>query len=590
MKRLWTGYGCALRFFFRSIPLFTVADLLLCAVTSALDAFTMVYTFRVVIQIFETGRSYGQAAAFLGTLFCANLLCHLLNALCEGRYRPVAMKRLQSSVETELFRMASVVELRKYDQPAFYQDMYWAMLHGYETLEQVMQSLEKLCKALSSILSLLLIVWSIDTVALCIVAVSVIGGIAAQSRRNHLAYRRDMEVAGYEHKIEYIDKLFYQKEYLKEMRVQGFGDFFLRQFHGQCEQTAQTVKRYGRREAGLAFLQNFFLDAFPIYIIYTGYLVYQVGVAQVFSLADFTSLFTSIDVLKNNVMWLSRIASEAQKHALYMEKLRGVLTQERFDNDGEEGQELKAVHSIEFSHVGFSYEGKAPALRDICLTVSEGEKVALVGYNGAGKTTLLKLLLRLYSCESGAIRINGRDIADYSFRDWMSHTACVFQDVRLLPVSIAENVAMAEIYDEAKVKRCLQDCGMLTKVEALPQGIHTVITEEYADQGTGLSGGELQKIAVAQALYQGAELLILDEPASAMDPAGEYEFNRLIRGLNRTLLIVSHRLTTTYFMDQIVLMKEGEIRERGTHAQLMAQRGDYYRLYCMQAKKYQTQL
>ena len=589
MKRLWTGYGCALRFFFRSIPLFTAANLLLCTLTSALDAFTMVYTFRVVIQIFEAERPYVEVAVFLGALFCANLLCHLLNALCEGRYRPVAMKRMQNSMETELFRMASAVELRKYDQPAFYQELHWAMLHGCETLEQVMQSLEKLCKALSSILSLLLIVWSSDTVALCIVAACVIAGTLAQSRRNHLAYRKDMEVASCEHKIEYIDKLFYQKEYLKEMRVQGFGDFFLRQFHGQCKKTVQTVKRYGRRQVKLAFLQNFFLDSLPIYIVYTGYLVYQVGVVQVFSLADFTSLFTSIDVLKNNVMWLSRIATEAQKHALYMEKLQSVLLQERCGNDREEGQELNAVHTIEFSHVGFSYEAETPALRDICLIVAEGEKVALVGYNGAGKTTLLKLLMRLYSSGSGTIRINGRDIADYSFRDWMAHTACVFQEVRLLPVSIAENVAMTETCDEAKVKRCLQDCGMLEKVEALPQGIYTVITEEYADQGTGLSGGELQKIAVAQALYQGAELLILDEPASAMDPAGEYEFNRLIRGLNKTLLIVSHRLTTTYFMDQIVLMKEGEIQEKGTHAQLMAQRGDYYQLYCMQAQKYQMQ-
>lgn len=589
MKKIIRTHFYVIGFMCRVVPVFTGANLLLCTLKSGLDAYTMVFAFRKVIQAFETGLTWRETVLFLGVLLLLNLLCTLLKAFCENRLRPVAMKKLKAALETELFGISKSVEMKEYDSPAFYQDLYWSLFHGYEYMEKVYAGCENFCSALASVVSLVLIIGTVDRAALALVVLVVAAGVGLQTARNRIAWRKDMELVKDEHRLEYIDKLFYQKEFLQEMRIQGFGEYFLRQFRMEGRQMEEIYRSYGRRESLLTFVGSFFADSFPIYILYTGYLVWKTGVTGAFSLADFTSLFTSIDVLKNNLMWMSGMAAEAGKNALYIEKLRSVTDRRQADS-GKQEEESNGrpilPEKAEFRNVCFSYEPGKNVLRNIELEISRGEKIALVGYNGAGKSTLLNLLLRLYHCTEGKIFINGREISEYSPEELTGSFSCVFQDFHLLPVSIAENVAMDESYDEEKVWECLEECGLRPYVESLPEGIRTVITEEYADCGTGVSGGQGQKLALARALYRGADFLILDEPAASMDPVSEYEFNRLIRKLNKTLIIVSHRLTSTYFMDRIILLEDGRIKEQGNHKELMALQGEYCSLYRMQAERY----
>lgn len=589
MRKVCRSHFYVIAFMCHVTPVFTGLNLLVCMLKSAIDAYTMVFAFRKVIQNFEIGQTWRKTVSFLGMLLILNLFCFLLKAFCENKWRPVAMKKLKTAIETRLFCISKSVELKEFDVPAFYQDLHWSLFHGYEYMEKVYAGSEKFCSALASVVSLTLVIGTVDYVALVLVILVVVAGVSLQVVKDRVSWERDMGLVKNEHRLEYIDKLFYQKEFLKEMRVQGFGMFFLKQFKKEERQIEEIYQKYGFRESQLTFIKNFFADSFPIYILYTGYLVWKTGVTGGFSLADFAALFTSIDVLKNNLMWMSDILAEAGKNALYIEKIQSVLEYQQAADQrmGADRNILPmSVVKAQFQNVYFSYGSGKDALKDVSFTISQGEKIALVGYNGAGKSTLLNLLLRLYDCSKGKILINGREILEYSFEELTRSFSSVFQDFHLLPVTIAENVAMGRAYDESKVWECLEKCGLRSYVESLPGGINTVITQEYADCGVGISGGQGQKIAVARALYHGSDFLILDEPASSMDPVSEYEFNDLIRKLDKTIIIVSHRLTTTYFMDKIILLADGKIKEQGSHKELMARKGEYYSLYRTQAERY----
>ena len=177
-----------------------------------------------------------------GMLLFFNVLCFLLKAFCENKWRPVAMQKMKAAVETKLFQIAKSVELKEYDSPAFYQDLHWSLFHGYEYMEKVYAGSENFCSALTSVISLTLIMGTIDYAALVLVVLVVMAGVALERMRNRITLKKDMEIVKNEHRIEYIDKLFYQKEYLREMRIQGFGEFYLQQFREEGRQVEEVYR------------------------------------------------------------------------------------------------------------------------------------------------------------------------------------------------------------------------------------------------------------------------------------------------------------------------------------------------------------
>lgn len=247
-------------------------------------------------------------------------------------------------------------------------------------------------------------------------------------------------------------------------------------------------------------------------------------------------------------------------------------------------------HTIEFKNVSFTYPGTdVQVLKNTSITLRSGERLSVVGLNGAGKTTFIKLLCRLYDVTEGEILLDGVNIRDYDYEEYMKLFSVVFQDFRLLAFSVRDNVFLGNDEPDETADSLMEKVGLSEKIESLPNGKDTMMFKQFDKEGVELSGGEQQKLAIARALYKDAPVVILDEPTAALDPVAEYEiykrFDELVGG--KTAVYISHRLSSCKFCDKIAVFSEGTVKEYGTHDQLLRLKdGIYAEMFKAQAQYY----
>lgn len=262
------------------------------------------------------------------------------------------------------------------------------------------------------------------------------------------------------------------------------------------------------------------------------------------------------------------------------EKYQGTIpTEKRDDNE----------YEFEFKHVWFKYpDSEEYTLKDINLKWRIGEKMALVGKNGCGKSTLVKLLCRLYDPTEGEITLNGIDIRKYKYEEYMELFSVVFQDSKLFSFSLAENVAADTEYDAERVTDCVIRSGLGDRLKTMENGIETCLYKDFDENGVEISGGEAQKLCLARAIYKGSPFIVLDEPTAALDPISEYDIYTKFNGIvgTRTAIYISHRLSSCRFCDEITVMDNGRIAERGSHDELLSNGGVYKELWTAQAEYY----
>ena len=309
------------------------------------------------------------------------------------------------------------------------------------------------------------------------------------------------------------------------------------------------------------------------------------------TIGDFSMYVTGIAAFSGSMRDLMQNIVEVGAYRKYYDAIEEYLDLPAKMRDNAHSPIPKGEHEIEFRSVSFTYPGqKGYALRNINITLSPGQKLSIVGENGAGKTTFVKLLCRIYDPTEGAIFLDGVDIREIDFEQYMSLFSTVFQDYKLYALSLKDNVALAESdnTDDRKVESVLRQAGFGDKLDSLPKGLQTLVYRNYDDEGFEPSGGEGQKIALARALFKDAPVIVLDEPAAALDPRAEHEmyqnFNTLIG--NKTAVYISHRLSSARFCDCIAVFDNGEIAEHGSHDELTKRGGLYFELWRMQAKYY----
>ena len=311
-----------------------------------------------------------------------------------------------------------------------------------------------------------------------------------------------------------------------------------------------------------------------------------------YSVGSVTQYIAAITAMSNGTAGLFKFFGDMQNNAPFIKKVF-----EFFDAPNSMCKGNIPVdpcpenkYEIEFRNVSFKYPAADNyALKNISLKFNAKQRLAVVGQNGSGKSTFIKLLCRLYDPTEGEIYLNGIDIREYNYQQYIDIFSVVFQDFKLLSYGLGQNVSASIEYDEDKVNECLDKAGFGERIKTLPKGLDTYLYKDFADDGVEISGGEAQKIALARALYKNAHFLILDEPTAALDPVSEFEIYNRMNGIagDKTVIFISHRLSSCRFCNDIVVFHEGKLIQRGSHNELVSdESGKYYELWNAQAQYY----
>lgn len=377
-------------------------------------------------------------------------------------------------------------------------------------------------------------------------------------------------------------------EAAKDIRMFGLSDWLTEKFRKQKKIRYEAQRLNEKIWCRSAVFQNisFAVSQGTVY----GWLIYKAAKGDM-TIGSFSLYVASAQTFYAGIIQIMENIANLFQRSREVDDWRSFLT---FDGgDPDEGKDVPCLDKYEFTfkNVSFKYpKAEKYALKNLSLTLKAGERLAVVGLNGAGKSTFIKLLLRLYEPTEGEILLNGVNIKEYSKNSYYRVFAPVFQDVNLFAFPLAENVSMKspENTDRKLSENCLADAGLADKLISLPKGIDTEMLKIIYDDGTDLSGGEKQKLALARALYKNAPVVVLDEPTAALDALAESklysDFDKLIGG--KTAVYISHRLSSTQFCSRVAMFRDGEMAELGTHRELMERDGEYAKMFRLQAQYY----
>ena len=322
-----------------------------------------------------------------------------------------------------------------------------------------------------------------------------------------------------------------------------------------------------------------------------GYLIHM-ALTQGLSAAEFLLYFNTIAGFSKHINDLFMTITDLYTDCLEVSLVREYLSlPELFCFEERECIPKSEKYDFCMEHVTFRYPKSDTAIfNDLNLTIHPGEKLAIVGLNGAGKTTLVKLLCGLYDPDKGHVLLNGIDIKRFDRREYYELFSAVFQDSSILDVTIAETVAQQHVeIDKDRVMHCIEKAGLSKQIEQFSNGIETHIGKEVYPDGVLLSGGQMQRLLLARALYKDGAVLVLDEPTAALDPIAEDDIYRKYNEMTigKTSVFISHRLASTRFCDRIIFLANGSVLEEGSHEQLLQLDGEYAKLFKVQSQYYQ---
>lgn len=406
---------------------------------------------------------------------------------------------------------------------------------------------------------------------------------------NGWGYRHRDEESEYTHRMNYLSERSRDYSLAKDIRIFGMREWIGEVFSGVLRCHRSFVAR-GERIYFCGNLLDTFLTFARNAIIY--YFLIRAVLHGDMMASQFVLYFNTVNVFTGGIGNIMNDLSTLKKQSYDISAVREFLEYpESFNMDSGLPcvADNTASYSIEFKNVHFRYPGASnDTLSNINLKIKPGEKLAIVGLNGAGKTTLIKLMCGFLDPTEGEVLLNDVNIKEFNRRDYYKLFSAVFQDYSVLDVTIEENVAQTdENVDEKLFWECIEKAGLTQKIKELPDGIKTHLGRVFTD-GIDLSGGELQRLMLARALYKNSPIIVLDEPTSALDPIAESEiykkYDQLTNG--RMAVYISHRLASTGFCDRVILLEGGEISEEGTHNELLARGGRYAELFEIQSRYY----
>ncbi len=551
-----------------------------------------VFVVGYVLNQIQSSTALPKIFFVVGLLALLSFTCHLVNILLKNCFFPHSDLKIQSYFMKLAFDKAREVDLECYENAEYFEKHIRALNALKSRPGRVLDSIEVLFGALFGFLALSGLALSLDGFMILFIGLQMIANFVFARKENYERRAYEVELAESNRQADYIRRVHYMPEYAKELRTTNISDVLFRRFTTASQNGIKVIEKHGFRCA----VYRLFVDAVCTrmgYYLVILFAAFRILVLRNMMIGDGLMVVMAMFSVTEALLDQENSFFQLHEHAMYIGDLRDFLDYEPKIQENCMGAAVAIpVEELRIQNLSFSYFGSGrKVIDDISFTIKGGQTAAIVGHNGAGKSTLVKLLMRLYEPVSGKIFLNDREISEYKLSAYRDSFSTVFQDFKVFSLTVGENILMRRITDSDAplLTESLRESGMMDIVSSFQYGPDTMMTREFDDEGVSLSGGQVQKIALSRLYAKDAPIAILDEPSSALDPIAEYELfenmKRICQG--RTVIFISHRLSSAISADVIFMMEQGRIIERGNHESLMRQNGKYAEMFRKQAEKYE---
>ncbi len=527
-----------------------------------------------------------------GYLFLNTLTGSLSNMITQ-----IAGEKVTNHVKIKIMNKAKTVDLASFDMPDFYERLENANREaGMRPVHILRSSFELVSKIISMFSYFAVLVVILKTLPyysilffVIFIALTVSSAVVSfRFRRKNFNYmfHRSKD----RRKMNYYSELIVNKDMVKEIRLFDLSDLLIGKYKEVFAEYFKGIKSLIWQEGAWNLLLSLATA------VMNGVLFYMIA-TNVSQIGDYSVYTGALNSISGALAAIITATSGIYEGSLFIDNMILFMNEKQTVKPIVEAPiipESRCGHTIELRNVTFRYPGAdRDVIHNMNLTIKSGSTVALVGLNGAGKTTLIKLITRLYDPTSGVILLDGRDIREYDTRALYKLYGIIFQDFGKYAETAGDNIAFGDISKEkleGAVENAARNSGADEFIEKMPNRYETPLTRYFEKNGTELSVGQWQKLSVSRAFYSDADILILDEPTASLDAIAEQEiymqFDRLREG--KTSVFVSHRLSSATIADTVVVLENGAVAEMGSHEELMAQKGKYYKLFSTQAARYQS--
>lgn len=503
----------------------------------------------------------------------------------------IASKKVLKYLNNMIFKKAIDLDVSCYEDPAFYDKYQRATLvltNGYFSL--ICFDFAALLADIITLICVIVTVMIINPFYI-IFLIPIFFVFFIEVSKSKYVYERDMKMTTNNRIKDYVQRTVFLRDFSKDMRTSNIFSVLMNRFARAIKSNIEILKNYGIGLFLYSTLSSLFSEVIPVVgtLCYAGYEFVGIGTMTA---SSFSVVMSSVASVSNAALDTADCFDEMTLMALYFQNLREFFEYEPTIKSGD----IKAdkFESLEFKNVYFKYpSAQNYSLENVSFKLEKGKKLAIVGINGAGKSTLVKLILRFYDVSDGEILLNGRNIKEYDLKSMRDIFATVFQDYKNFAISVNENVICRECDEKDKLvaEKALRQSGVWDKINTLKNGADTPLTREFDENGAGLSGGENQKVSTARLFAKKFEIAILDEPSSALDPIAEYKMyeNLIDVTKGKTVIFISHRLSSAALSDNIIVLSKGKIIESGSHNELMKKGGEYAKMFTLQASNYEKE-
>lgn len=545
---------------------------------------------KYVIDSLSEGVRFETVLLYIGGLALVRILCDGANSLYVQYVEPVARLKIHKGIYNLIYEKIERIDLEKFDDSVFYNDYIWALNEVDNRTKNTFNVIMQFIQSFLNVVMYLTLAVLYDKWVLIFIIIPVVANVLVGMKKAKLNYELVSDLTPVNRKRDYSRRSFYLRQYAKEIKSSEIGDVLRGNFNECVDQGISITKKYRTKLSAITYGERHVGWLFSK-VLSAVYMSYRVLISKAYTVGIFVIIYQSIGTFTNSLISLFAIIPRFQENGLFAERLLKIINYESKIESEEGNLPLpEVIEEIVFQDVSFQYPNSdTMVLEHIDLIIRRGEKVALAGINGAGKSTLIKLILRFYDPTEGIILLNGVDIREYNVREYRKRFSTIFQDYQIFAVKLIENVLMRKTYkgEEIIASKSLKKACMEEFVNDLQKNV----TKEFDNDGIVLSGGQNQRIAISRAIAKDGEMVIMDEASSSLDPIAEAQVNNTIMECmkDKSIIVISHRLSAVKNVDKIYFLKNGRISEAGCHKELLELNGEYAEMYNIQAEKYRKE-